>query len=390
MNSYEPFGPTRGRVRREKSLAIKVPKRIECFTPELINMCRSIKLKGIRKELSNPSLSCMATKAIKANFLAKIIIEKTRGKTKKEIFRAIWDKCGIIIICVGWVLILSLLSDRFLTLYNLRNVIRQITMLGLISLGVMLVVVLGYVDLTVGALMGLTGALYAGFSKLCGVWPALLVVLGVAFIIGLTNGFLSTRGRGLSIIVTLSMMSIIYGTTLLYTQGAPIIGFPKTLNFLGAGYVGVIPWPMIILFVVGLIVHFYLDQTRWGQRFYAIGGSPEAARYSGINVNLYVISAFIMSAILSTLAALVLVGRVYSAQPNAGRGEELNAIGAVLIGGASLKGGVGTVIGTLIGVFILGIISNGLNLLHVNPFFQYVAKGAIILIAVLMDQWGRK
>jgi ribose transport system permease protein len=311
-------------------------------------------------------------------------------KTRREVLKALWNRWGIIIICAGWFLILSLLSDRFLTFQNLRNVFRQVAMLGLISFGMLLVVILGYMDLTVGVLMGLSGALYAGFSLNYSVWLALFIVLGVALFIGLVNGFLSTRGEGLSIIITLSMMSIIQGTTLLYTQGAPITGFPKTLNFLGDGYLGSIPWPVIILFVVGLIIHFFLDQMQAGQRFYAIGGNPQASRYSGINVNLYVISAYVMSAFLSTLAGLVLVGRVASAQPNAGQGEEFNAIGAVLIGGASLKGGVGSIIGVLIGVFVLGLISNGLNLLHVNPFFQYVVKGLIILVAVLLDQWGRK
>jgi ribose transport system permease protein len=236
----------------------------------------------------------------------------------------------------------------------------------------------------------LSGAFFAGWSIQFGILPALLLGFGIAIAVGLINGFLSTRGKGLSVIVTLATLTIFQGITLLYTGGRPIIGFPEGLRVLGTGYLGPIPVPMIIAVVVAALMHLLLRYTPFGRELYAIGGNAEAARLSGIPVNLRIITAFVISALLSALAGLVLIARVSSAQPTAGLGEEFNAVGAVLIGGASLSGGAGSVVGTLAGVLILGMISNGLNLLHVDPYYQYVVKGLIILFAILMDQWGRK
>ena len=307
-----------------------------------------------------------------------------------QYFWKIWKHYGIIIILVIFGITLSVLTDRFLTVQNLINVVRQVSVLTLISMGVLTVLITGNVDLTVGAFLGFAGALFAGWSKQFGVLPALLMGFGVALAVGFTNGFLSTRGRGLSVIVTLAMMSIFQGATLLRTRGRPIIGFPESIRVVGTGYLGPIPWPVVIALLAALAVHITLEYSSFGRHLYAIGGNPDAAHLSGIPVPVRIISAFMISAVLSALAGLVLMARVSSAQPNAGVGDELNAVGAVLIGGASLSGGAGTVIGTIAGVLILGMISNGLNLLRVNPFYQYVAKGLIILFAILMDQWGRK
>lgn len=238
--------------------------------------------------------------------------------------------------------------------------------------------------------MGLAGALMASWSIKFGLIPAIVLSFGCALLVGLTNGFLTTRGKGLSVIVTLAMFTIFQGVTLLVTGGRPVIGFPQSIRFLGTGYLGPIPVPVVIAILVAVLVHIMLRYTAFGRELYAIGGNPEAARLSGIPNNIRVISAFIISATCAALAGLVLIARVSSAQPTAGVGDEMNAIGAVLIGGASLSGGAGNVLGTLAGVLILGIISNGLNLLHVDPYYQYVVKGLIILFAILMDQWGRK
>ncbi len=316
--------------------------------------------------------------------------ETSSDMTVSKLFWRIWDKYGILIILVGFGLTLTLLTDRFLTVQNLINIIRQVSVMTLIALGVLTVLITGNVDLTVGAFLGLAGALFAGWSKQYGVFPALVMSFGVAFGVGLTNGFLSTRGRGLSVIVTLAMMSIFQGALLLRTQGRPIIGFPESIRILGTGYLGPVPWPVLIALLMVIIIHIMLEYSAFGRQLYAIGGNRDAAHLSGIPVIAGIITAFVISAALSAVAGLVLLARVSSAQPTAGLGEELNAVGAVLIGGASLSGGAGTVLGTIAGVLILGMISNGLNLLHVNPFYQYVAKGLIILFAILMDQWGRE
>lgn len=313
-----------------------------------------------------------------------------RSVSRSERFWQIWDKYGIFLILLTFAIILAVLTPRFLSGQNLINLIRQISVLTIIALGLLVVIVTGNVDLTVGAFLGLAGALLAGFSKSIGYLPALMVVALVAVAVGFINGFLTTRGKSLSVIVTLAMMTIIQGVTLLYTESRPITGFASEIETIGTGYIGPIPIPVIFAIVTAILVQVLLRYTGFGRELFAIGGNAEAARLSGIRVKMRVMQAFVISAMLSATAGMVLTGRVASAQPNAGIGDELNAVGAVLIGGASLNGGSGSVVKTLAGVLILGMISNGLNLLRINPFYQYVIKGLIILFAILMDQWERK
>ena len=296
----------------------------------------------------------------------------------------------IYLILIVFALSLTLLSNRFLTFQNLSNVMRQVATLDLISIGLLTTVTTGKVDLTVGAFSGLAGALFAGWSIQFGVVPALLMGFGVAIVWGFLNGFLVTRGKSLDVIVTLATMMIAQGLTLLYTNGRPVIGFPEQIRFLGNADVAGIPMLVIVAIIMMVIIHIMLRYTAFGRELYAVGGNQEAARLSGIPATRRIIMTYVISALLSALAGLVLIGRVASAQPTAGVGDEFSAVGAVLIGGASMSGGAGTVPGTLAGVLILGMISNGLNLLHVNPYFQYVVKGLIILFAILMDQFGRK
>ena len=305
-------------------------------------------------------------------------------------FWRVWHRFGIFIILVVFAVILVILTPNFLTTQNLLNVARQVSVLALISMGILTVLITGNVDLTVGAFLGLAGALLAKWTIQYGILPGLLMGFGLAILVGLTNGFLSTRGKGLSVIVTLAMLTIFQGATLLITGGRPIIGFPEEIRVVGTGYLGPLPWPVLIAILAAVVVHVILRYTSFGRELYAIGGNPEAARLSGTPVNLRIISAFVISSVLSALAGWVLIARVSSAQPTAGIGDEFSAVGAVLIGGASLSGGTGNILGTLAGVLILGMISNGLNLLHVDPYYQYVVKGLIILFAILMDQWGRK
>ncbi|MEA4906016.1 MAG: ABC transporter permease [Chloroflexi bacterium] len=310
--------------------------------------------------------------------------------TGRKSYWFIWERFGIYIILVIFGMALTLLSDRFMTFQNLSNVLRQVATLAIISVGLLTTVTTGKVDLTIGAFSGLTGALFAGWSIQFGVVPALLMGFGFAVLWGLLNGFLVTRGKSLDVIVTLAMMMIAQGLTLLYTNGRPVIGFPEEMRFLGNADVAGIPMLVIVAVLMMLVIHIVLRYTAFGRELYAIGGNLEAARLSGIPANRRIITAYVISALLSALAGLVMIGRVASAQPTAGVGDEFTAVGAVLIGGASMSGGVGSVPGTLAGVLILGMISNGLNLLHVNPYFQYVVKGLIILFAILMDQFGRK
>lgn len=311
-------------------------------------------------------------------------------KKQKKSYWDIWEQFGIYIILIIFALLLSLLSNRFFTIQNLSNITRQVATLAIISSGLLTTVVTGRVDLSIGAFSGLTGALIAGWSIQFGALSALLMGFGVALVWGFINGFLVTRGKSLDVIVTLSMMMIAQGLTLLYTNGRPIIGFPGSISFLGNADVVGVPMLVLAAAIVMSAIHIVLRYTTFGRELYAIGGNMEAARLSGIPANFRIITAYMISAVLSALAGLIMIGRVASAQPTAGVGDEFTAVGAVLLGGASMSGGVGTIPGALAGVLILGLISNGLNLLHVNPYFQYVVKGLIILFAILMDQFGRK
>ena len=305
-------------------------------------------------------------------------------------FWRIWNRFGILLILLIFAIGLAVLTDRFLTEQNLLNLFRQSSFLAIISVGLLVVIITGNVDLTVGAFMGFSGALLARWAIDIGFLPALILVAFVALGYGLLNGFLATRGKGLSVIVTLAMFTILQGATLLYTEGRPISGFPDSMREFGRGYLGPIPIPVLVALTVAVVVHIMLRYTTLGRQLFAIGGNDEAARLSGIPVRWKTINAYVISAVCAAIAGLVLTARVSSAQPTAGIGDEFAAVGAVLIGGASLSGGSGSVIGTIAGVLILGMISNGLNLLQVNPFFQYIIKGLIILFAIMMDQWGRR
>jgi ribose transport system permease protein len=301
----------------------------------------------------------------------------------------IWRSYGIFAILIVIVVGLAVASPAFLTPNNLFNVGGQIAVLGMISLGVLVTVVTGNVDLTVGALLGFVASIIAVVGLGGSVVLAILAGLGVAVGVGLLNGFLSTRGRNLSIIVTLAGLTILEGGSLLITNGKPIYGYPDALNWLGFTTVLGVPVSFILLVVAAVIVTIFLRKTKWGRELYAVGGNREAARLAGIPVVRRIMLAFLISGVLAGVAGLLLLGRVASAQPAAGVGLELNAIGAVLIGGANLNGGSGRVWHTMAGVLVLGLISNGINLLNVNGFLAYVVTGVVILIAILSNQWER-
>ena len=304
-------------------------------------------------------------------------------------FQKVWREYGIIAVFVLFFLFLSFSSNVFFSFRNQINVLRQISILGIVSLGVFTTLIAGNLDLSVGSVLGFTSAVCAKLALSAGVAQAFVLTFLVAALIGFINGFLSTRGKNLSIMVTLSMKFIVYSGTLLITRTKPIVNLPKNLLVLGKHSFGSIPLPVIILILVVAFFWFFTSQTKFGRWLYAVGSNDAAARYSGLAVKKLQILTFVISSFCAMLAGIIMMGRVASAQPNAGVGMELDAIGAVLIGGASLTGGRGTIRGTIVGVLIFGLINNGLNLLGVNVLFRDAAKGAMILIAILIDQWGR-
>jgi len=305
-------------------------------------------------------------------------------------FRKFWKNYGILIIFCIFYISLSFASDAFFTKNNQLNILRQSSILGIISLGVFTTLKAGNMDLSVGSALGFIGVVAAKVSLYYGTVVALLVAFSVALLIGLLNGFFSTRGKNISIIVTLSMKFILYSGTLVITRAMPVTGLPKSLIFLGHENIGPVPMPVIVLIIVVIIFWIFFSYTAPGRRVSAVGVSDVTANFYGISVKRIQIYTFLVSALCAALAGIIMLGRCISGQPNAGLGAELDAIGAVLLGGTSLAGGIGTVRGVMVGVLILGLINNGLNLLGISPFYRDAAKGVVILFAILMDQWERK
>jgi ribose transport system permease protein len=289
------------------------------------------------------------------------------------------------------ILALSLLSPYFLSTANLLNVLRQVSINAILALGMTVVILKGGIDLSVGSLLALAGALAAGFA-LSGFPPPLAMGLGVgiAVALGTLQGLLVAYAGLPPFIVTLAGLTAFRGLTLVYTDGRPITGLPDPFLFLGNGTLLGVPVPVMVMLSFLLLTHLLLQNTALGRYLYAIGGNEEAARLSGVPVARIKVFAYAYSGLAAGLAALVLTGRLNSAQPTAGTGFELDAIAAAVVGGTSLAGGRGTAWGTFLGALIIGVLNNGMNLLNVSSFYQLIAKGAVIVLALLVDRLVRR
>lgn len=296
------------------------------------------------------------------------------------------EKYRVLLIFIVLCVIAGFLSDVFFTMSNVMNVLRQVSIIAIIASGMTLVILLAGIDLSVGAVMAFSGAILAG--ALTAGWPlplALLAALGVGLVLGICNGLFVARFGIPSFIVTLAIMVIARGMTLVYTKGYPLVVSNEPFRFIGSGRIFGIPVPIILMFVIFGIMYWMLKYTSFGRYIYAIGGNEETAILAGINVKAIKIAVFGIAGLLSALSAIIYTSRLMSAQPTAGNGIELDAIAAVIIGGTSLAGGKGAVTGTLIGALIMGVLDNILNLMNVSPFYQSIAKGLVILVAVLVD-----
>ncbi|MFC1651150.1 ABC transporter permease [Candidatus Latescibacterota bacterium] len=289
---------------------------------------------------------------------------------------------GFLFLC----LVLSLLSDRFLTLSNLTIILRQTSINAILAAGMTFVIISSGIDLSVGSIVALTGVIASSIAvKGYGITFAVMGGLLVSVVIGAFNGYIIGKHTIPPFICTLSTMIIVRGLALVYTKGYPVFGLPQGYKFIGSGFIFSIPMPVIIMGLVYLATTFILKHTNLGFYTFAIGGNEEATRLSGVNVVGYKIKIYILNGLLAGVAGIVLSSRLNTGQPTAGEMFELDAIAAVVLGGTKLSGGAGTLLGTLIGAFIIGIIGNGLNLLDVPSFYQYIVKGGIILLAVLID-----
>jgi len=303
-------------------------------------------------------------------------------------WRDLLARFGLFLAFIVMVIVLSLISDRFLTTSNVLNVLRQISVNAIIAFGMTVVIIGAGIDLSVGSMLALVGVIAAMLVTTTNVPVVivLLIALAVGGGLGLLNGLIVGYAGVAPFIVTLAGLTIFRGMTLVLTDGRPISGLPPLFSKLGYGTFLGIPMPVWIMLAVLLLSYVLLRHTSIGRSIYAVGGNPEAARLSGIPVRRVLTFTYVYSGLTVAVAAMVLTGRLNSAQPTAGQSFELDAIAAVVVGGTSLFGGRGSVWGTLVGALIIGVINNGMNLLNVSGFYQQIVKGGVILAALLIDR----
>ena len=305
--------------------------------------------------------------------------------------REILTKYGTVIALLLLVAVASFVSPRFLSPVNLMNVLRQTAIVGVLGIGMTFVILTAGIDLSVGATLALSAVLLAGTLEATGnIWLAMAAALLAGAVVGLANGLGVTLGRVQPFVMTLGMLGIARSLAFLYTKGEPIpvldMGFLK----LGIGYLWRIPVPSVIFLALLAVAAFALRYTRFGRSVYAVGSNEEAARLSGIGVGRDKTLVYVISGLTAAAAAILYCAQFAAAPAIAGEGYELDAIAAVVVGGTSLFGGQGGVVGTFIGALIIGILSNALNLMGVSPFAQPLAKGALIILAVLIVGRGQR
>ncbi|HWO98561.1 MAG TPA: ribose ABC transporter permease [Bacillus sp. (in: firmicutes)] len=293
----------------------------------------------------------------------------------------------LLLMCV----VLSFLTPNFLEVNNLLNVLKQISIIAILAAGMTFVILTGGIDLSVGSTVALSGVISVMLSQQ-GVNAIVAMAVGVTagMVAGYINGYLTAKTKLPAFIVTLGSFTYIRGIAYVLSAGYPIVLTDPLFKFFGSGTVMAIPTPVFIMALVYAIAFFVLKYTMFGRHVYAIGGNEEAASLTGIKVAANLIKVYMISGLLSGLAGVVLAGRLYSGQPTAGVGFELDAIAAVILGGTSFTGGVGTIQGTIIGALIMGVLSNGLTLLDVSYYWQLVIKGGVIILAVLLDRLRTK
>lgn len=299
------------------------------------------------------------------------------------------SRFGIYIAFLILIIILAIISPTFLTVVNLLNVVRQASIMGVVAVGATFVIITSGIDLSVGSVLALGAVIACSFSTTTMHFPlvvAVLMGLAASTLCGLVNGIIIAKWNVAPFIVTLAMMTIARGGALVYTNGKPVINLTKEYTVIGGGYILGIPIPIYIFIVVILLGLFLLNFTKFGRYVMAIGGNENAAIVSGVNVSGIKLIVYSLSGFFAGVAGIVLSSRIMTGQPVLGVGYELDAIAAVVIGGTSLAGGIGSIQGTLVGILLIGVMNNGLDLMNVTSYYQQVVKGIIILLAVLLDR----
>nr|WP_241236409.1 ABC transporter permease [Brevibacillus marinus] len=293
----------------------------------------------------------------------------------------------MLFILLALVVLMSLLSPTFFTTGNLLNIVRQMSVVGIVAIGVTMVIITTGIDLSSGSVIALVSVVVASFAHPDSypLFVPILLGMGVGLLTGVINGTIIAKGRIAPFIVTLGMMTAARGAALLLSDGRPIGNLSEPFKLIGQGDIWGIPVPIIIFAIVGLFSYLLLTKTKFGKYTYAIGGNEQAAVIAGINVTRHKILIYAYAGLLSGIAGIILTSRIASGQPTAGMMYELDAIAAAVIGGTSLSGGIGTIGGTIVGALIIGVMNNGLDLLNVSSYWQQILKGVIITVAVFID-----
>jgi inositol transport system permease protein len=322
----------------------------------------------------------------------KMETSKKGLSTNNQKLRKFISQYSIVLILLGMMTVLTILEPKFFTAMNLINVVRQITLIAIVGFGATMIIITTGIDLSAGSVIGLASVTAASFAhpdQYPLIVPILMGLL-IGAVAGAINGILVAYAKLPAFIATLGMMTGARGFTYIISNGHPITNFTKEFDFLGRGSFLGIPFMIYVLVFMGLISYIILRHTKIGKCIYAIGGNVQAAIVSGINVKKYLMFVYIYGGLMSAVSGILLTSRLSSGQPTAGLGYEMDAITGVVIGGTSLAGGLGTIQGTLVGALIIGVLNNGMDLLHVNAYYQQVLKGVIIVGAVLMDKVRNK
>ncbi len=287
--------------------------------------------------------------------------------------------------------LLSIASPNFLTATNLSSVVRQTAVINIVALGMTIIIIAGGIDLSVGSMLALAGLL-GTMQMQAGrpIWAAMVVGMAAGTACGFANGYMTTALRINPFIVTLGTMGIFRGLALIISKGLPVHEIPPAFSYLGDGNLLGVPFVLWILLFCALVVHVILEYTRLGRYSFSIGSNPDAAFYAGVPVAFVTVAVYALGGLLTGLAGMIEASRLMTGQPTGGQGYELTAIAAVVIGGGSLRGGEGSVVGTLVGAFIMGLLSNGSDLLGTNPYWQQVIIGGVIILAVSFDELRKR
>ena len=313
---------------------------------------------------------------------------KEKGPAKKRL-----NKLGPLLALVVLVIFVTIMNPSFMSPTNLLNLLRQVSTNALIAFGMTFVILTGGIDLSVGSTLALSSALMAGMIA-SGLNPVLAMGMGLVLgaFLGACNGVMITKGKMAPFIATLATMTIYRGLTLVYTDGNPITGIGDSFIFkyMGRGYLFGIPFPVVVMLLFFGVLYVLLHKMTFGRKTFALGGNEKAAFIAGIKSDRIKIAIYSISGLMAAVAGIIITSRLNSAQPTAGNAYEMDAIASVVLGGTSLSGGRGRLVGTLIGALIIGTLNNGLNLLGVSSFYQQVVKGVVIIIAVLLDRKNKK